>query len=152
MAERGFSLEAVLSFREAELEMIERDLSRLVLERQTEKEKSQEMQRRKEKGLESMGGAAGPETGFLLASYAWLEHMEELLGAQKRREESLEEEYERVRQAWRKARMEKEKIVLLKEKFQGQERRKTLLKEERFLEFWAQSRDMGAKNTRKGEG
>lgn len=142
MADRTFSLRSILALRESELSRIERDLSRIVVERTREKQRTREIQQRLSEGYLSLEKASeGAGSGLYLACYAWLERLDIQLGEQRKREEMLEGEYEKIRQSWRKARMEKEKILILREKYQGQERRRALLKEEQSLEEWILLRD-----------
>ncbi len=141
MAERPFSLESVLSVREAELEALERDLAKAGGDRSRERERTREMRRRKEEGLAFSGEAGAPAgTGFLSACYAWLSHMDQMIGEQENRERLAETEFERVRELWKKAMMEKEKILILRERHREGERRRGLRLEERSLELWIQSR------------
>ena len=152
MAERPFTLESVLAVREAELETVERDLSRIGGERSREKERTREMHQRKEEGLAFGQEDRNPaDTGFLLAWYGWLSHMDQKIGEQERREKLVEDEFERVRELWKKALMEKEKILVLRERHRDGERRRTMRMEERSLDLWIQSRGFG-RNPRDGEG
>ena len=142
MADRTFSLRSILALRESELARIERELSRILGERAREKERTREIQQRLSEGYLSLEkGLDGSGSGFYLACYAWLERLDVQLGEQRKREEKLDGEYEKIRQSWRKARMEKEKILILREKVQGQERRRTLIREERSMEEWILLRD-----------
>ncbi len=144
MAERPFTLESVLSVREAELEAVERDLARAGGERTRERERTREMRRQKDEGLAfSREGGAPADTGFLVAWYAWLSHMDLQIGEQERRERLADNEFERVRELWKKAMTEKEKILILKERHREGQRRHSLRLEERSLELWIRSRGSG---------
>ena len=146
MAERTFSLEAVLALREAELEAVERDLANIGRERAREQEKTREMRRRKAAGIASIEDATGKrETGFLVALYGWLEHMDLRIREQEQKERLMDGELERVRGLWKKARMEKEKVLILRERFRGEERRRALRTEERSLEIWIEAREANRK-------
>ncbi|MCL4485576.1 MAG: hypothetical protein M1537_04450 [Nitrospirae bacterium] len=152
MAERTFSLEAVLAFREAELETLERDLERIGRERSRERERTRDMRRKKEQGMASLEeGGVRRETGFLVAWYAWLEHMDLKIGEQEQQERLMDEEFQRVRDLWKKARMEKEKVLILRERFRGEARRRTIRQEERSLEIWVQARESNRTRSGKGE-
>ncbi len=152
MADRTFSLEAVLALREAELEAVERDLANIGRDRAREQEKTREMRRRKAAGIASLEDATGKrETGFLMALYGWLEHMDLRIREQEQKERLMDGEIERVRGLWKKARMEKEKVLILRERFRGDERRRATRIEERSLEIWIEAREANRKLSGRGD-
>ncbi len=152
MADRTFSLEAVLALREAELEAVERDLANIGRDRAREQEKTREMRRRKAAGIASLEDVTGKrETGFLMALYGWLEHMDLRIREQEQKERLMDGEIERVRGLWKKARMEKEKVLILRERFRGDERRRATRIEERSLEIWIEAREANRKLSGRGD-
>jgi flagellar export protein FliJ len=144
MTDERFSLETVLKIREAEQERCEKELGRIGRERARERESGLLIRREREEVLAAFSGdSIDRGAANRIAFYAWLESVGVKIEMQDRRALTLEAEYEKVHMAWRRARTEKEKIRILRDRFQGEQRSRERMVEERSLDAWVLSRGSG---------
>lgn len=141
MASGRFSLEAVLRYREAEQEKIEKEMARIGQERAREREICLSIHRQREESIESFSVMRiDSGASCRIAFYDWLESLGEKIRQQEMRLLALDALYEKVRLSWRQARTEKEKIQILRDRFHGEQRSRERRREEKSLDAWALAR------------
>jgi flagellar biosynthesis chaperone FliJ len=137
MAKARFSLESVLKLREAEQEKLEKELARIGQERAREREIGLLIRREREERIASFQlTEIDHGAGNRIAFYAWMEFVGVQIEVQEQRSSSLDAEYEKVHSAWCRAKTEKEKIQILRDRFHGEIRNREIKMEERSLEAW----------------
>ncbi|MGC8499907.1 MAG: flagellar FliJ family protein [Leptospirillia bacterium] len=149
MADGRFRLSSVLSLRESDLEKVENELARIAGEIAREMSESESLERLRQEAISSFSEQTGEESGLRTPFYEWLAHMGVLIAEQERRVRLLGESQDQCRKEWQKARMEKEKILILKERFDGETRRREGRRERQAIEGWIVSKRMLDQN--KGE-
>ncbi len=144
MSDERFSLETVLKIREAEQERCEKELGRIGRERSREREAGLLIRRQRDEILATFpADSIDRGAANRIAFYAWLESVGVKIEMQERRTLNLDAEYEKVHMAWRRARTEKDKIQVLRDKFQGDQRSEERRVEEGTLDAWVLSRGSG---------
>jgi flagellar export protein FliJ len=136
MAEERFRLSPVLTHRESEVEKAEGDLARIAREKAKEEEFVQALRNRRREAIEAFSEGQGSDPALRTSFYEFLAHMGNLIAVQEERIRALSESHERCRVIWQKAVMEKEKILILKERFDGELRRQEDRRERQLLEGW----------------
>ena len=136
MAEERFRLSPVLTHRESEVEKAEGDLARIAREKAKEEEFVQALRNRRREAIEAFSEGQGSDPALRTSFYEFLAHMGNLIAVQEERIQALSESHERCRVIWQKAVMEKEKILILKERFDGELRRQEDRRERQLLEGW----------------
>ncbi|MGC8529545.1 MAG: flagellar export protein FliJ [Leptospirillia bacterium] len=136
MAEERFRLSPVLTHRESELEKAEGDLARITREKVKEEEIVQALLNRRREAIEAFSEGQGTDPALRTSFYEFLAHMGHLIAMQEERIRVLSESHERCRVLWQKAVMEKEKLLILKERFDGELRRQEDRRERQLLEGW----------------
>lgn len=136
MAEERFRLSPVLTHRESEVEKAEGDLARIAREKTKEEEFVQTLRNRRREAIEAFAEGQGSDPALRTCFYEFLAHMGNLIAVQEERIRVLSESHERCRVIWQKAVMEKEKILILKERFDGELRRQEDRRERQLLEGW----------------
>lgn len=134
-AER-FRLSPVLTHRQNELEKAEGELARIARERAREEDLAKMLRDHRREAIEAFSEGEGGDQSLRTSYYEWLAHMGNLIAEQEERIRQLSESHERCRALWKKALMEKEKILILKERFDGELRRREERRERQLLEGW----------------
>ncbi len=140
MADGRFRLSSVLSLRESALEKVENELARIAREIARERAESESLERLRQEAIASFSGLSGEDSGLRTPFYEWLAHMGGLIAEQERRVRLLGESQDQCRKEWQAARMEKEKILILKERFDGEARRREGRRERQSIEGWIVSK------------
>lgn len=141
MADGRFSLEAVERMRELEQERIEKDLARISSDRGRERALCDEM---KERRAETIGAFSpeGPDAGagLHIAFYAWRDFADSGIARQSEVAEGLDAQFRERLAAYRKARIEREKIRILRDRWTGERKIREKRREESVLEAWIAAR------------
>ncbi len=148
MAEERFRLSSVLTHRQNELEKAEGELARIARERAREEDLAKLLRDRRREAIDAFSEGEGGDPSLRTSYYEWLAHMGNMIAEQEERIRQLSESHERCRALWKKALMEKEKILILKERFDGELRRREGRRERQLLEGWVLR---GATKGRSGE-
>lgn len=136
MAGERFRLSPVLTHRQKELEKAEGDLARIAREKSREEEIAKRLRDSRREAIEAFSEGEGSDQALRTSYYEWLAHMGNLIAEQEERIRMLSESHDRCREGWKKALMEKEKILVLKERFDGELRRREVRRERQLLEGW----------------
>ena len=136
MAGERFHLSPVLVHRQGELEKAEGELARVSREKVREEEIAELLRDRRREAIDAFSEGEGGDQALRSCYYEWLAHMGTLIAEQEERIRQLSELHERCRTSWKKALMEKEKLLVLKERFDGELRKREVRRERQLLEGW----------------